>query len=296
MTPSLTFRLPCPTSFPTAAWRFPALLAFLGAASVAHAQTQSPGEQPLAAAPVADVAGQPLRLSMELTAGGQRLSNGYGHWKELGVRGTWTPATAPGHTLQGELSTHERFDETGTYAAIGDTYTFNEDWYGSLALGVGDGAFFLPKYRIDAALYRKWLADRNLVTSVGAGYYDAPDGHTDRSLSLGLIYYFKAPFVAEGGVRLNSSNPGAIKTQQQFVALTWGREKQDLVSVRYGWGGEGYLATSAASQLVDFDSDELSVSWRHWVTDRAGVLLSANRYDNPLYTRTGLNVGFIYAF
>ncbi|MDO9403223.1 MAG: YaiO family outer membrane beta-barrel protein [Polaromonas sp.] len=276
----------------------PACLAAVAClAGPAAAQTLSPGEQPLAAAVTpADEPNMPLRLSMELNAGAQSLSNGYGDWKELGLRGTWAPAGAPRHTLQGELSTHERFDETGTYVGISDTYTFNEDWYGSLAVGAGDGAFFLPNYRVDATLYRKWLADRSLVSSVGAGYYDAPDGHTDRNLSLGLIYYFKVPVVVEGGVRFNSSNPGAIRTNQQFVALTWGREKQDLVSLRYGWGGEGYLSTSAATQLVDFDSDELSISWRHWLTDRAGVLVSANRYSNPLYTRTGLNVGFLYAF
>ena len=248
----------------------------------------------MAAAPDPDLA--PMQLHMELTVGAQRLSNGYGHWRELGVRGTLSPASLPGHVLQGELSTHERFGESGNYAAVSDTYTFNEDWYGSLGLGVGDGAFYLPKYRVDATLYRKWLADRNLVTSVGGGYYAAPDGHSDRSLALGVIYYFKEPFIAEGGLRLNSSNPGGIRTQQQFVALTWGRHKQDLVTARYGWGGEGYLATGAGTQLVNFDSREASLSWRHWLTDRAGLALSINRYTNPAYTRDGVNIGFLYDF
>ncbi|RYX93676.1 MAG: YaiO family outer membrane beta-barrel protein [Comamonadaceae bacterium] len=233
---------------------------------------------------------------METTVGTQTLTNGYGRWREVGVRATVAPQNLPGHVVQAELSRHERFDTYGTYAAVSDTYTFNEDWYGSLGVGVGDGAFFLPNYRVDATLYRKWLADRSLVSSVGVGYYDAPDGHTDRSVALGLIYYFKEPFVLEGGVRLNSSNPGAIRTNQRFVALTWGRDKQDLVAARYGWGGEGYLATSVGTQLVNFDSHEASLSWRHWLTDRAGVLVSVNRYSNPAYTRNGVNIGVIYDF
>jgi YaiO family outer membrane protein len=134
------------------------------------------------------------------------------------------------------------------------------------------------------------------VGSVGVGYYSAPDGHSDRSLSLGLVYYFEAPWIAEGGVRLNSSNPGGIRTQQQFVALTYGHVKQDLVGARYGWGGEGYLSIAANTQLVNFRSNEASVTWRHWLNASTGVLIGANRYTNPLYKRAGLTVGVFHDF
>lgn len=231
--------------------------------------------------------------NLELSAGGQSLSNGYGPWRELTLRGTYG---LPGHVLQGEVSALRRFNKDGAYLGISDTYTFNDDWFGALALGAGDGAFYLPRYRVDATLFRKFLPDRNLVGSVGVGHYNAPDGHTDNSLSLGLVYYFKAPWIVEGGVRLNSSNPGAIRTQQQFVAVTWGRNKQDLVTGRYGWGGEGYLATAVATQLVNFQSDEASLVWRHWLSPRTGVLTGINRYKNPLYVRTGFNVGIFHDF
>ena len=68
--------------------------------------------------------------------------------------------------------------------------------------------FTCRSYRVDATLYRKFLPGRNLVGSVGVGYYNAPDGHTDRSLSLGAAYYFEAPWIVEGGVRLNTQQPG----------------------------------------------------------------------------------------
>jgi YaiO family outer membrane protein len=250
------------------------------------------GQEPAQAAPPVQP-GAATKMSMELSAGSQSLTNGYGHWRDVTLRGTWG---LPANVIQAELSQHSRFNQDGTYASISDTHTFNDDWYGALALGVGDGAFYLPRYRVDATLYRKWLADRSLVTSVGAGYYDAPDGHTDKSVALGLIYYFEVPLVAEGGVRFNVSDPGGIRTHQQYVALTYGRDKQDLVSARYGWGGEGYLATGAGSQLVNFDSREASLAWRHWITPRTGLLLSATRYSNPAYTRTGVNAGLLYEF
>lgn len=233
------------------------------------------------------------RRSLQLETGAQSLSAGYGNWRDVTLRGAYGVGA---HLLQGEISAQHRFDKDGTFVGVSDTYTFDQDWYGSVALGGGDGAFFLPRYRIDATLYRKLLADRRLVSSLGLGYYSAPDGHTDRSLSLGLVYYFEAPWIVEGGVRFNRSNPGGVQTQQQFLALTYGHDKQDLVSARYGWGGEGYLATSANTQLVNFKSQEASLSWRHWLDQRTGLLLSANRYNNPLYRRTGLTVGIFHDF
>lgn len=233
--------------------------------------------------------------SIELSSGFQNLSGGFGSWRDVTLRGTYG---LPSHLLQGELSATRRFNQDGAFLGLSDTYTFNEDWYSNLAVGVGDGAFYLPRYRVDATLYRKLLTDRRLVGSVGLGYYKAPDGHTDSSVSLGLVYYFESPWVAEGGVRFNSSNPGAIKTQQQFAALTYGRDKQDLVTVRYASGGEGYQTIGAAvnAQLVNFKSSEASISWRHWFAPRTGFLMGVNQYTNPSYTRSGLNIGIFHDY
>ncbi len=268
-----------------------AFMALLGAGS-ALAQGSSTGQDMTVAVPTPKTTDAAKR-SLELSAGAQNLTAGYGSWRDVTLRGTY--GTGP-HVLQGELSAQNRFNKSGTFVGISDTYTFDEDWYGSLALGAGDGAFFLPRYRLDATLYRKLLADRSLVSSVGVGYYSAPDGHTDRSLSLGLAYYFDSPWIAEGGIRLNSSNPGGIRTQQQFLALTYSRDKQDQVSARYGWGGEGYLALTANTQLVNFNSNEASLTWRHWVNPSTGILVGVNRYSNPLYRRSGITVGLFHDF
>lgn len=231
--------------------------------------------------------------NLQLSAGTQSLSDGYGRWHDLTLRGTYGRER---HVLQGEASLHRRFGEKGAYLGLSDTYTFSEDWFGSLGAGVGDGAFYLPRYRVDASLSRKWLADRSLVTTAGVGYYRAPDGHSDRGLLLGAAYYFQAPFILEGGVRFNESNPGSVHTSQRFLAATYGRDKQDLVTARYSWGGEGYLAIGPATQLVNFRSREASISWRHWLDARTGVLLGVNRYTNPLYHRSGVTLGLFHDF
>ena len=234
-----------------------------------------------------------MQRSIELSTGYQNLTAGLGSWRDLTLKGTYG---LPSHLLQGEISTMRRFNQNGVFAGLSDTYTFNEDWYGSVAVGFGDGAFYLPKYRVNATLYKKWLPQRNLVTSIGVGKYKAPDGHVDNSLALGVVYYFDAPWVAEFGLTANSSNPGAIKTQQQFLALTYGRAKENLVTVRHAWGNEGYQTIATNAQLVNFPSKESSISWRHWFAPRTGVSVSANRYTNPFYIRSGMNVGIFHDF
>ncbi|MDP2818758.1 MAG: YaiO family outer membrane beta-barrel protein [Polaromonas sp.] len=273
-----------------------ALLGLLLPMATAFAQTQTQPAAPsrvgvMPAQPAPN--GAPMQRNLELSAGGQNLSGGFGNWRDVTLRGTYG---LPSHVLQGELSQNHRFGVDGTFVGLSDTYTFNEDWHGSVAVGVGDGAFYLPKFRVDATLYRKFLQGRNLVGSVGVGYYDAPTGYTDRSVSLGATYYFEAPWIVEGGVRMNTSNPGSVKSQQQFVALTYGRPKQNLVTGRYGWGSEGYLAVATGAQLVNFNSREASLTWRHWVNPNTGVLVGVNRYINPSYRRSGAMVGIFHDF
>ncbi|GKS90641.1 YaiO family outer membrane beta-barrel protein [Acidovorax sp. SUPP2539] len=255
------------------------------------AQAPATGQDLIIPAPPAPV--EERTRSLQLSAGTQHLSGPYGNWRDMTLTGGWS---LPGHVLQGELSSHRRFGVGGTYLGVGDTYRFDEDWYGSATLGAGDGAFYLPKYRVDATLNRKFLADRRLVGTLGAGYYRAPDGHSDRSVLLGATYYFEAPWIVEGGVRFNESAPGSVNTRQHFVALTWGRAKADLVTARVGWGGEGYLATGPATQLVNFTSREASIAWRHWIGQNTGLLLAVNRYSNPLYRRAGATVGLFHDF
>lgn len=259
----------------------------------AQPESMQSGSMPLpyraAPAPSTD---QPRR-SLELSTGAQHLTGGLGDWNDITLRGIYDTHQ---HVIQGEVSVMRRFRENGAFLGLSDTYSFNQDWYGSIAAGAGDGAFYLPRYRVDGTINRKLLADRNLVASLGAGYYRAPDGHTDRSVSVGAVYYFKAPWVLEGGVRFNRSNPGSVDTHQQFIAATWGREKQDVVTARHMWGGEGYQAISQVTQLVNFDSRETTFSWRHWFRPDTGLVLGAAFYKNPLYRRNGVNVGIFHNF
>lgn len=221
----------------------------------------------------------------------QALSAAFPDWKETGVR---LVHRSGAHVLRGELVGTRRWDERGAYASAGDTYEFNPLWYGSLAVGFGDGASYLPRVRVDAFLNRKLLAQNNLVSTVGIGYYKAPDGHIDRSLGLGAVYYFPMPLVIQGEVRFTTSNPGSVDTRQQFLAATWGREKQTLLTARHGWGSEGYQVIGRGSALVNFRSHETSIGVRHWMGANWGGFASLERYKNPTYERRGVTLGIFW--
>lgn len=220
-----------------------------------------------------------------------RLTSGLGNWRELGVRGSRAMGA---HVWQGEFATMRRFGESGNFIGLGDTVTFNPDWFGSLSVGAGDGASYLPKVRVDGFINRKLLANRNLIATLGAGYYRAPDGHNDRSVSLGATYYFSEPWIVQGEVRFNNSHPGSVNTRQQFVAVTWGRDQQTQVTARHAWGGEGYQSIGSGASLVNFKSRQTSLNLRHWLGADWGVAAGVEQYHNPTYDRQGATLALFW--
>lgn len=268
-----------------------ALAGVLGLVSSPRAQMADSALQALAPVPAPN--SQPA-THVEITSTFQNLTQGYGNWRDIALRGSHRLSSD--HTLQGELLFADRFGEKGSYASVRNTTNFDSDWFGSLGIGAGSGAFYLPKYRLEAALNKKWLANRQLITSIGTGYDKAPNGQTDQSLSLGAVYYFDSPWIVEGGVRWNRSDPGSVNTRQQFLALTYGRVQSDVVTVRHGWGSEGYLAIAANFQMVNFRSQETSVSWRHWINPRTGWIAMGQQYRNPIYKRSGITIGLFHEF
>lgn len=241
--------------------------------------------------PTPNPAPAPAERSLEAYTSRHSLSNGYGHWNEVGLRGHFGLGT---HLLGGEIATMERFGESGRFIGLSDTITLHPDWFATVSVGAGDGAAYLPDHRIDAFINHKLLDSRRLVATLGTGYYRAPDQHTDRHLSLGATYYFDAPWVLQGEVRFNESSPGQVRTRQQFIAATWGRDKQTQVVARHGWGDEGYQAIGGGASLVNFSSRQSQLSVRHWLGPQWGVSLGLERYSNPFYTRKGATVSLFW--
>ncbi len=231
---------------------------------------------------------RPALRSFEITTGTQQLTGPYSSWRHQTVHGVLEQGD---HVLQGELSNKNEYDTGGTFLGLTDTVTLDDNKFASLSVGVGDGAFYLPRYRLDGFLYNKWLPKQNFVSSLGVGYYDAPDGHVDLSISLGGAWYFEQPIVLEGGVRFNRSNPGGVMTHQQFIAASYNPDSRNAWSARVAWGSEGYLPVALNTNLVNFNSQEASLAWHRRINQNWGASISINHYRNPTFERSGVDIG-----
>ena len=223
------------------------------------------------------------------------VTNDFGNWFGQYLKGEIQ--TDPNNRWNAELLNQRAFNDQGFYGAIGNTHVFNKDWYSIVNIGAGNGGEVLPRYRVDAFLNRKWLSNRQLVTTVGLGYFKAMEIYTDQSLFLGASYYFQTiPWIIQGGIRFNSSDPGGVNSSSQFVAVTQGRNKEHFVTLRYGFGEEAYQLVGEGQALSDFNSQVASVQVKKWVGEDWGFNTQAERYHNPNYDRTGVTFGFFKEF
>lgn len=238
-----------------------------------------------------------FKLNGEIEAGSNYhfVTNNYGNWFGQYLKGA--VQTDANNRWNGELLNQREFHSNGQYAGIGNTHIFDDNWYSSINIGAGMHGDFLPRYRVDAYINRKWLEQRQLVTTFGVGDYKAMDPHKDQSLFFGGSYYFQTiPWIIQTGIRLNNSEPGSIKTTSEFVAITQGKAKEHFITLRYGTGEEAYQIIGGGQTLSDFHSHDLSLEVKEWFSDDIGVTAKFERYDNPNYRRTGLSLGLFKEF
>ena len=231
--------------------------------------------------------------SASFYAGYHTLSGLQPDWRETGLRGQYAWR---GHQIAGELFTARRWGEDGSYLGLQDTLTLGPGLWGSLALGAGDRVSYLPHYRIDAFVHRKFGDEQRLVGSLGLGHYRAHDRHEDQTLTLGLTYWFEAPWVLQGEWRQNQSHPGSIDTRQYALAATWGQAGQTQYTLRHAWGREGYQVLGGGRVITAFDSHETLLTVQHWMAPDWGLRLGVSRYINPDYRRQGLELSVFKAW
>jgi YaiO family outer membrane protein len=257
--------------------------------SAPAASPQQPGtDLPAAAAP-----DKTLTNYVEVGGSYRQLSNAFGDWSGGYARGVLTEGK---NIWNGEINGQHEFGAGGVYMAAGDTYNFNPDWYGSLTLGSSVGGFFWPRFRADAFANRKLLSRKQLIATIGYGYYASKDVHRDQSVFLGTTYYFQKPWIIEDGIRFNVSNPGVVFSPAGFVAVTEGRNQHHYVTVNAGFGEEAYQIVGPSTVLSRFLSQNLTITWRQWAGKTWGFNLVADYYHSPFYQRGGGSFGFFKQF
>ena len=224
------------------------------------------------------------------------LSDGYGTWNGQYLKGE--VQSDPYNRWSAEVLSQREFGERGYYGSVGNTHVIDQDWFTVLSVGGGtpSDATFMPRYRVDGFINRKWLARRQLITTFGLGYSKAMQTYNDKSMFLGTTYYFELPWIVQLGYRFNNSNPGSANSSSGFVALSEGRDKDQLVTARLGYGEEAYQLITGGRTINDFNSYVASLELRKWLDDDLGFNLRGEHYHNPYYDRNGVNFGIFKEF
>jgi YaiO family outer membrane protein len=221
------------------------------------------------------------------------MSNKFGHVSGGYGRGSITQGK---NVWFAEINGQHEFEDEGVYFAVGDTHTFNHDWYGSLTVGSSAKGFFWPRLRVDGFLNKKWFERGQFITTAGFGYYESKDIHRDHTFYAGSTYYFSKPWVLEEGVHFNLSNPGTVFSPSAFVAVTQGHDKAHFLTVRVGLGEEAYQLVGPTASLNDFQSQTLTVTWRKWIHKSWGFNIIGDYYHSPFYSKGGNLIGVFKDF
>jgi YaiO family outer membrane protein len=163
-------------------------------------------------------------------------------------------------------------------------------------VGSSAGGFFWPRFRSDGFINKKWLARKQWITTAGVSYVMAKDVHRDHTLYVGSTYYFQKPWIVEEGIYFNISHPGAVFAPAGFVAVTQGHNKQQYITVRAGFGEEGYQLVGPTATLSQFNSGTLTITWRKWMGPNWGFDFVGDYYHSPFYMRGGSTFGFFKEF
>lgn len=237
---------------------------------------------------------------IEVGGGHSALTGSYDSWNDFYARGVISGGR---NLINGEITRQGRFGSSGWFGGLGLTRTLSEDWYAQVSGGASVGGFFLPRYRTDALLSRKFLPRRQLVATVGFGFDHSRTINYDSRFQVGGAYYFQQPFVLEGGLTWTYAQPGNILARTQFLALTQGHDKEHFISLRFGWGHEGYevigpptTSAPADNVLFDFPEHDITGTWRQWVGPNWGVNFVIEQHQEPAYHRIGGTAGVFIDF
>jgi YaiO family outer membrane protein len=158
-----------------------------------------------------------------------------------------------------------------------------------------DEAQYLPKRRADLDLNVK-LLPAPLVAGFGATTIRYPGDRGDDVLSAFLVYY--GPGILTYRYFRNWSDPGAVASSAQMIQAALERPGRYSSFLRFSWGNEAYLpAAIITPEAVSVEGQTLSLFYRHWLTQRGGILVGLERQTKEGgFRRSGGWGGIFYAF
>jgi YaiO family outer membrane protein len=254
-----------------------------------HARPATMPVQP-ATAEDSDSANDQTPFSGEIDVNGGYSFDGFKNWGGPSVRSSFEPRNSFNEWSAGAARVQE-FGATGYIVEGGIDRDLTDTWDVGLNIG-GASSFFLPRFAADVSASKRWSDDEKFVMRLDGSYVCWQDVHRDYRWGLGAAYHFECPWAVEAGVNIDLSTPGNLCTADQYFAVTQGREKKYLVTLRGEFGREAYQVIGPVTSISNFQSYGISLKLRQWVGGGWGFVATGSYYSNPFYQDRGITVGF----
>lgn len=223
------------------------------------------------------------QTTVEVSGGTSDLSNGLGTHTSTGIR---LRHARPRDIWYLGVWRETRLSETGWLGNISNTHTLSPVWTTHLSASAATDVFFLPRYRFDGQLARKlggpraWVVTGSLMTDAWR------DEHSGVGAGFSVLRFLPAGLAVEAGVMWKRTMPEDFISRRQTAGVMWYQPQREL-SVRGGFGEEGFQVVSPDSVLVGFNSHDVTFRWLEWVSGNLGIAISGSYYKNPAFHSKG---------
>lgn len=223
------------------------------------------------------------QTSVEVTGGTTSLSNGLGTHSSSGVR---LRHQQPRDIWYLGVSRETRLNKTGWLGNVSNTHMLSSIWTSHLSATAGTDVFYLPRYRFDGQLARKLGGPRAWIVTGSLMHSAARDEHSDVGAGVGVARFLTPALAVDASVMWKRTMPEDFISRRQNAGVAWYHPQRE-VSVRTGFGEEGFQLVSADSVLVGFNSHDVTGRWLEWISATVGIAISATYYGNADYHSSG---------
>lgn len=223
----------------------------------------------------------------------QDVTNGFGDWSGLYVRGVRPSAK---NTFTVDALRLNAFGQSGLLIGAAHRHDWNSSFFHVLGANVGSGVPILPDYRLDGLLGVRFGDRKQWQATGGASYVQSVFELSDVAATASLAWYAPRALVLELAGRYNVSRPGNITSYRITRSVTYTPSPRRSFSLRQIDGTEGWQIIDVSRTLQKFRSDDWGVAWREKLGDHWALSLQGDRYHNPFYTRVGATIGAAYYF
>lgn len=148
---------------------------------------------------------------------------------------------------------------------------WSEFWYTYTDISMGSKVDYLPRFRFDQEVNRKFGVNKELVFTLGVSYLRYFDVYKDFIIFQGIRTYYQNWIFGYTLFR-NQSDPGKSISLSHTLFLTYGQEGRGWTDLTLSFGEQAYLAVYLSSpQEVKQDSTNISLKHRHWLARDYGL-------------------------